>query len=345
MPFQNGSLRLFRLLGVTVYVHWTWALVAVLQIWWRSRPADPGVPQYPVLFHAVLYLSLFLIVLLHEYGHALACKSVGGKAERIVLWPLGGLAFVQPPQRPGAVLWAIAAGPLVNVLLIPFTLVPAILLGVLSFHAGGFGGGAFAWGPNFLMLLALMNLFILAFNLLPFYPLDGGQILRALLWFVCGQGLSLAIAAAVGLAGAIALAGVAFYFGMPMLALIVGFMGLQCLGAFRAGLGMMRLDRSPRRPEVRCPACGTHPPVGEFWNCPCGMRLDPFATGGTCPRCHRAFEVTACANCGQLNPIALWYPPAFETQPPEVASPSASPPFRPIPPTPFPPAPGTPSSP
>jgi len=64
-------------------------------------------------------LSLFLIVLMHEFGHQLACRQVGGKTSDIILWPLGGVAYVSPPQRPGAQLWSIAAGPLVNVALFP----------------------------------------------------------------------------------------------------------------------------------------------------------------------------------------------------------------------------------
>jgi Zn-dependent protease len=68
---------------------------------------------------ALEMLALFLIVLTHEFGHALACRSVGGRANLIVLWPLGGVAYVDPPQRPGAQLWSIAAGPLVNVVLVP----------------------------------------------------------------------------------------------------------------------------------------------------------------------------------------------------------------------------------
>src|SRR5213078_4291206 len=65
---------------------------------------------------------LFAIVLLHEFGHALACRQVGGRADRILLWPLGGVAFVDPPPRAGAMLWSIVAGPLVNVLLAPVTI-------------------------------------------------------------------------------------------------------------------------------------------------------------------------------------------------------------------------------
>ena len=64
-------------------------------------------------------LALFLIVLIHEFGHQLACRQVGGKTHDIILWPLGGVAYVSPPQRPGAQLWSIAAGPLVNVVLFP----------------------------------------------------------------------------------------------------------------------------------------------------------------------------------------------------------------------------------
>lgn len=321
MPFQNGSLRLFRFLGVTVFVHWSWALVAALQIWWRSRPPAPGAPpEYPLYFHAALYLCLFAIVLLHEYGHALACKSVGGKAERIVLWPLGGLAFVQPPPRPGALLWSIAAGPLVNVILLPLTLIPAFLMGLMSMRWGDTG-----MGTAFIVSLAVMNLAILVFNLLPFYPLDGGQILRALLWFVCGPGLSLVIAACVGIVGSAFLAILAFMAGGIFLAVIVAFMGLQCFAALRVGRGMMQLEKSPRRPEVRCPACGVHPPIGAFWNCPCGARLDTFETGGQCPRCGRAFEKTACAACGQLNPLANWYPMPEEVFHPTGGAPQPAP--------------------
>src|SRR5712692_5525294 len=114
MPsFQNGSVRLFRFAGIDLFLHWSWFLVAAYEINGRTT-------TYSALTWNVLeYLSLFLIVMLHEFGHALACRQVGGNANRIVLWPLGGVAYVDPPPRPGATLWSIAAGPLVNVALIP----------------------------------------------------------------------------------------------------------------------------------------------------------------------------------------------------------------------------------
>src|SRR3954466_2356827 len=112
-PLRQGSIRLFRLAGIDVFLHWSWLLVAAYQIQERAR----GYPS--ITWPALEYLALFGIVLMHEFGHALACRSVGGQANQIVLWPLGGVAYVRPPTRPGATLWSIAAGPLVNVILLP----------------------------------------------------------------------------------------------------------------------------------------------------------------------------------------------------------------------------------
>src|ERR1700758_1152893 len=110
---RDGSIRLFGLAGIDVFLHWSWFLVAVYEIQSRSGRYSS------ILWNILEYLALFLIVLLHEFGHALACRQVGGNANRIVLWPLGGVAYVDPPPRPGATLWSIAAGPLVNVVMLP----------------------------------------------------------------------------------------------------------------------------------------------------------------------------------------------------------------------------------
>src|SRR5258707_3541038 len=161
MPsFQNGSVRLFRFAGIDLFLHWSWFLVAAYEINGRTT-------TYSSLTWNVLeYLSLFLIVMLHEFGHALACRQVGGNANRIVLWPLGGVAYVDPPPRPGATLWSIAAGPLGNSVLVP---VFWILLS-LSRSLG--------WPvtmPDIHILLRSLfyiDLGLLLFNMLPIYPLD-----------------------------------------------------------------------------------------------------------------------------------------------------------------------------
>src|SRR5205807_9978869 len=190
---RQGSIHLFRIAGVDVFLHWSWFLVAAFEISGRTR-------TYSSLSWNILeYLALFSIVLLHEYGHALACRQVGGIANRIVLWPLGGVAYVDPPPRPGATLWSIAAGPLVNVAL----LAVSFALAVWARH----GAWRLAAPHAYKLLLAVvfMNLGLLVFNLLPIYPLDGGQILRSLLWFVLGQARSLKVVAMLGLVGAVGL--------------------------------------------------------------------------------------------------------------------------------------------
>src|SRR5579862_1124483 len=110
-----GSFRIFAVAGISVYVHWSWLVVGYLELQFRKS----SYTSWP--WNVAEYLMLFLIVLLHEFGHAFACRQVGGRADEIMLWPLGGVAFVNPPARPGALLWSIAAGPLVNVVLVPFT--------------------------------------------------------------------------------------------------------------------------------------------------------------------------------------------------------------------------------
>src|SRR5205807_6242735 len=155
---QQGSIRLFRFAGIDLFLHWSWFLVAAYEINGRSR-------TYSSLTWNVLeYVALFLIIMLHEFGHALACRQVGGNANQIVLWPLGGVAFVDPPPRPGATLWSIAAGPLVNVALFP-VLYGLVLLGRVS-------GWAYAAPDAYALLRAVLfiNVALLIFNLLPIYP-------------------------------------------------------------------------------------------------------------------------------------------------------------------------------
>src|SRR5690348_9634104 len=152
---RQGSIRLFNFSGIDVFLHWSWFLVAVYEI-------RGGTGRYSSLTWNVLeYLGLFLIVMLHEFGHALACRQVGGRADRIVLWPLGGVAYVDPPPRPGATLWSIAAGPLVNVALIPVI----VGLGYYSRHMGW----NHSW-PDFhhlLRAILYIDVGLLIFNILP----------------------------------------------------------------------------------------------------------------------------------------------------------------------------------
>jgi Zn-dependent protease len=200
---MGGTIRLFKFSGIQVYLHFSWFLVAAYQYSRRM-----GAYESPI-WAAWEYVALFAIVLIHEFGHALACRQTGGVADRIVLWPLGGIAFVNPPRRPGAMLWSIAAGPLVNVILLPILYIALLVFGnAMDAVPTDFG--------RFVSQVFGINLVLLIFNMLPIYPLDGGQILRSLLWFPLGEIRSLQIASVIGLIGSVALAGVSLFFGMDV---------------------------------------------------------------------------------------------------------------------------------
>jgi uncharacterized protein (TIGR03067 family) len=300
---QGGSIRLFRVAGIDVLLHWSWFFFAVL----RFQPSGSDDPlefaQYDSqIWFVIEYIALFGIVLLHEFGHVLACRSVGGIANRIVLWPLGGIALVDPPPRPGPVLWSIAAGPLVNAIL----LAPTIGFWLLC-HAIGLQDTApdvyqFAWA------IAWINGYLLVFNLLPVYPLDGGRILQALLWFVMGRARSLMVATAVGLFTAVGLLVLAIVERSLVWAIIAGFGVLFCLIGLQGARALFRMLAAPRRQEANCPDCGASPPIGKFWACMrCFSVFDAFATGGNCPNCSTPLAAILCPECGRTRPYKEWH--------------------------------------
>lgn len=292
-PTRQGSFHLFRLAGIDLYLHWSWFLVAAYQL--TSRDRNYSSPVWNVLE----YLTLFGIVLMHEFGHALACRQVGGRADMIVLWPLGGVAYVDPPPRPGALLWSIAAGPLVNVVFVP------VLAGLGALARTG--GGASSDVVAFLHMIGIINLGLLIFNLLPIYPLDGGQILRALLWFVCGRVRSLLVASALGLAGAACLLMVAVWSQSVWLGILTAFIALGCWQGFRQARGLARVLALPRHAGFACPACQAAPPQGPLWQCGnCRQMFDTFVTGAVCPNCGEQFPQTGCPDCGRLSPFSAW---------------------------------------
>jgi Zn-dependent protease len=290
-----GGFRIARLFGVDVYLHWSWAVVALIEIQTRRNTYESQV------FNIAEYLTLFVIVLAHELGHALACRSVGGRADRIVLWPLGGIAYVQPPPRPGALLWSIAAGPLVNLVLALATLPLALGVGLLHLSHDV---------RQFVVALCAINVVLFCFNMLPVYPLDGGQILQALLWFIVGRARSLLAVSVVGMAGAGVFFVVALSRGSIWFSVIAVYAALRAFAGMRQARLLAAAASAPRRPGVACPRCRAAPPVGDFWFCACRNRFDTFATRGVCPSCARAFAQTVCLECQQASPHEAFYAPA-----------------------------------
>ena len=294
MPTRKGSIRLFQLFGINVYLHWAW-FIAI--IYFVDQAKGYSSPVWSVLE----CLSLFAIVLMHEFGHALACRQVGGESNQIVLWPLGGVAYVAPPQRPGAMLWSIAAGPLVNVALFPvFSIIWWL----------GHSAGWQETMPNaylFAQMLWTINTVLLIFNMLPIYPLDGGQILRSLLWFIFGRARSLMIASGIGVIGAIGLIAFAFWEQSIWLGFICVFILLNCGGGLMHARGLARVAAAPPRDGFACPNCKTLPPQGAFWVCgKCRKPFDTFETQGVCPNCGIQYAATSCLECGSLQPFSEW---------------------------------------
>ncbi len=294
-PTRQGSIHLFRLAGIDLYLHWTWFLVA-----WYGISQRAGWYSSPI-WNVLEYLALFAIVLMHEFGHSLACRQVGGQADQIVLWPLGGVAYVQPPQRPGAMLWSIAAGPLVNVVLMP-----VLYLLVRWAHSLGSLHAA----PDLYRLLhaiTYINAGLLIFNILPIYPLDGGQIVRSLLWFVVGRAWSMTIATILGLVGVVGLVALAVVSKSVWLGVLSAFILLNCWNGLQYGLRLLRVARAPRRQGVACPICGAAPPVGKLWACPdCRKNFDVFEAEPVCPECGAVIGGMRCLECGSDNVISAW---------------------------------------
>ena len=299
-PARQGSFRIFRFRGIDVSLHWLWFLFAYYSVSIR-------IPRYESPIWGVLeYLTLFLIVLTHEFGHSLACRSVGGTADHIVLWPLGGVAYVDPPPRAGAYLWSIAAGPLVNVVLAPILFVVA-----LGCRSAGWTTAHHDLA-EFLVTINIINGVLLCFNLLPIYPLDGGQMLRGVLWYWLGRARSQMVAASIGLVGiaVLALFALQFVHGAQDLiwdGVLAFFLASNCWRGLVQARALRKLELLPRRPEFACPVCHSSPPIGSYWLCrDCRSAYDTFATGAVCPHCGAAHETTTCPDCREARPFADW---------------------------------------
>ena len=231
---MGGTIRLFQFRGIQVYLHFTWFLAAAYFL--TQRAALYSSPVWAVYE----YLALFAVVLLHEFGHALACRQTGGTADQIVLWPLGGVAFVNPPRRPGAMLWSITAGPLVNVLLIPLLFIALKMISPETREDV----------VQLVWQVWWINLLLLVFNLLPVYPLDGGQILRALLWFPFGEIRSLQAASVVGLMGGAALAAYALSRWSFWLGLLAAFILSRAIAGWQNAKALVQEEEANRQARL-----------------------------------------------------------------------------------------------
>jgi stage IV sporulation protein FB len=202
MRMLNASFPLGVYLDIRVRLHVTFLFVLIYRL-----TAESGI------FDSLRWTALlFLSVLLHEFGHCLACRSVGGQANEILMWPLGGLAMCAPPPRPWAEFVTVVWGPLVNVIIGAAAFVVLLLLFGAEIPVGLNPMHMYVrYPPNALAgLLAdvfVVNYALLLFNVvLVFYPFDGGRLVQIGLWPFLGRVRSLRVATAIGMVGAIGLA-------------------------------------------------------------------------------------------------------------------------------------------
>ena len=150
-----------------------------------------------IIYMVLLLFSLFACVVMHELGHSLAARRYGIGTKDITLLPIGGMARLEKiPENPVEELVVAAAGPLVNVV-IAIILMPIVLF-VAPPQFEAMEGPAFVGPENFLFFLMSMNIFLVIFNMIPAFPMDGGRIFRAVLGFWYGHAHATKIAARVG---------------------------------------------------------------------------------------------------------------------------------------------------
>ncbi len=233
-PF-TWSLFLGRVFGIDVRLHVFFLLHVVIAMLRAAFPAEGSVAVNLEIMATAMAI-LFGIVVLHEFGHCIACRYSGGSANEILMWPLGGLAFTRPPHTWVAHMITVVGGPLVNVVI---CIVAGVTLGLLT---GAWLGVAL---PNPLVLspplevahsriliaLYLVNylsLILLLFNLLPIFPLDGGRIVQSALWPRLGYVRSMRIAIRTGFVGAVVLGVFGAVIANYLLVGIAIFGGITC---------------------------------------------------------------------------------------------------------------------
>lgn len=194
---MRGSLKIATIAGIGLYVHWTFAILILgLPLVYLMSGASPAETVETV----GLILAIFGCVALHEYGHALTARRFDVPTRDITLLPIGGLARLQRiPEEPKQELMIAVMGPFVNLVIAGVIFVALAVLGSVRPPDVAFAG----LEGSALLRLGWINLALVAFNLLPAFPMDGGRVLRALLAMRMEYARATQIAATMGKATAV----------------------------------------------------------------------------------------------------------------------------------------------
>lgn len=228
-----GSFRIGTIAGLAIYIHVSWLIVLVFLTFSLANGWFPAsYPGYPFITYLLLgllsTLLLFASVLLHEIAHSLVARSRGLPVKNIVLFIFGGVSNIeQEPQTPGIEFAMAFVGPVVSLL------IGGVCLGIWFLIRD-----SHTLVEPVLVYLALTNIFLGIFNLLPGFPLDGGRVLRSIIWKVTGNAdKATRIAALVGqiIGYLFIFMGIWLFFGLNTLdGLWLGFIGWFLLNAAHA---------------------------------------------------------------------------------------------------------------
>jgi Zn-dependent protease/predicted transcriptional regulator len=180
--FKN-AVQLFEIFGFKLKVDPSWLLIAALIVWSLSTSYfPPALPGETATFYTVLgiiaMLGMFISLILHELSHSLVARSYGLKVGGITLFIFGGVAELEEePHDPKSEFLIAIAGPLMSLFL------AALFYGVATLAAPQAQAGS-SYASAVFGYLALINLVLAVFNMIPAFPLDGGRVLRALIWGV-----------------------------------------------------------------------------------------------------------------------------------------------------------------
>jgi len=242
---MKGVLRIITILGIPVQVHWSFVL---LFFWGYYKGYRQGLEWDGMLISFLLIISLFICVVLHEFGHALSARYYGVGTKDITLSPIGGIARLnRMPEKPLQEFVVAIAGPLVNVFI---AIVLGLGLWLFGPHilpvADSNLAEAFAKGSNFIPFLFVLNITMVLFNLLPAFPMDGGRMLRSLLALKFGRVRATKIASIVGRILAVGLLILAVY----MEDLVLGFISLFVFAMATHEYRMVKMEDVLNRQQV-----------------------------------------------------------------------------------------------
>lgn len=211
---MNWTWHVFTIARIPVRLHWT--LLFVLAYYFLGPPAR-GADASVMAFLAALVVMHFAIILVHELGHCWATRRVGGQVDQILLWPLGGMAYVGHSDDPRTDMFVAVSGPATHVFLGGACAALVFLLDVpwhwsfISPIGGVYGTAGLSYGELFLVYALNANASLMAFNLfVPAYPLDGGRILLDFLTLRMGSWRATRVAGTISIVIGVAIIVIAF---------------------------------------------------------------------------------------------------------------------------------------